>query len=113
MREGLLAVACFGNNAQQRVQGRALCTRWLRACDCLKSMSWPRPRLPRYRGQFVKLLSSLQRDFLPELRRAAGDDVAALATLLDSYVADGLFRKPPEGRNMPQVDISQMRENRA
>ncbi|GLC49071.1 hypothetical protein PLESTB_000179300 [Pleodorina starrii] len=67
----------------------------------------------RFRGQFVKLLSAMQREFLPALRAAAGDDIGALATLLDSYVADGLYRKPPEGRNMPAFDISSMEGNRA
>ncbi len=67
----------------------------------------------RFRGQLVKLLAALQRDFLPALRSSAGDDIGALATLLDSYVADGLYRKPPEGRNMPTFDISSMDGNRA
>ena len=55
----------------------------------------------------------MQREFLPALRAAPGDDIGALATLLDSYVADGVFRKPPEGRNMPTFDISSMDGHRA
>ncbi|KAG2429002.1 hypothetical protein HXX76_011246 [Chlamydomonas incerta] len=69
----------------------------------------------RYRGQFVKLMGTLRRDFLPALRAtAAGDDlISAFATLLESYVDDGVFRRPPEGRNMPAFDISSRPENRA
>eukprot|EP00198_Chlamydomonas_reinhardtii_P001939 XP_001691275.1 polyadenylated-RNA export factor [Chlamydomonas reinhardtii] len=69
----------------------------------------------RYRGQFVKLMGTLRREYLPTLRAAAaGDDlISAFATLLESYVDDGLFRRPPEGRNMPAFDISSRPENRA
>ncbi|KAG2495219.1 hypothetical protein HYH03_006825 [Edaphochlamys debaryana] len=67
----------------------------------------------RYRGQFVKLLACMQREFVPQLRKAEGDDIGALATLLDSYVIDGLFRKAPEGRDMPRFDMSSLPENRA
>lgn len=59
-----------------------------------------------YRGQLLKMLGALQCEFLPALRSAAGDDIAALVTLLDTFVTDGLFRKPPEGRNMPAFDLS-------
>lgn len=71
--------------------------------------------LHRYRGQFVKLMGTLRREYLPTLRAAAaGDDlISAFATLLESYVDDGLFRRPPEGRNMPAFDISSRPENRA
>ncbi|GFR52145.1 hypothetical protein Agub_g14660 [Astrephomene gubernaculifera] len=67
----------------------------------------------RYRGQFTKLLAAMQREYLPGLRATAGDDIGALATVLESYVTDGVFRRPPEGRNMPTFDISSMEGNRA
>ena len=71
-------------------------------------------RIPRrFRGQFAKLLQCVQRDFVPELRRSSDADVAAVATLLDSYISDGAYRKPPDGRDMPRIDLSSMRENRA
>ncbi|KXZ49189.1 hypothetical protein GPECTOR_22g779 [Gonium pectorale] len=67
----------------------------------------------RYRGQFVKLLGVMQREYIPALRASSGDDIGALATLLETYVTDGVYRRPPEGRNMPAFDISSLDGNRA
>ncbi len=76
----------------------------------------------RYRGQFTKLLEVIRREYLPALRAAGpgsrapggGDElIGALATLLESFIADGQYRKAPEGRDMPAFDLSSRPGNRA
>jgi nucleoporin GLE1 len=66
-------------------------------------------RLARaYRGQFLKAMAALQRDFLPELAAAAEQDPDARAVLarLQAYLRARRFEAPPEGREMPQYDAS-------
>ena len=59
-----------------------------------------------YRGQFIKLLQCVQRDYLGDLAQTNDPDVRAVATRLSTYLSTRQFMKPPEGRNMPAYDAS-------
>jgi nucleoporin GLE1 len=59
-----------------------------------------------YKGQFIKLLQAVDRDFLAELRNTNEPDARAVATRLQLYLNTRQFSKPPEGRDMPQYDAS-------
>jgi nucleoporin GLE1 len=59
-----------------------------------------------YKGQFLKLLQAIDRDFLSELKQSNEPDARAVATRLHLYLSTRQFTKPPEGRDMPQYDAS-------
>lgn len=59
-----------------------------------------------YKGQFMKLLQAVDRDFLVGLRQTSEPDARAVATRLQLYLNTQQFSKPPEGRDMPQYDAS-------
>ncbi|KAL4527124.1 hypothetical protein Ndes2526B_g09162 [Nannochloris sp. 'desiccata'] len=59
-----------------------------------------------YKGQFIKLLQAVDRNFLEGLRQTNEPDARAVATRLQLYLNTRQFSKPPEGRDMPQYDAS-------
>jgi len=59
-----------------------------------------------YKGQFMKLLQAIDRDFLEDLRQTSEPDARAVATRLQLYLNTQQFLKPPDGRDMPQYDAS-------
>lgn len=59
------------------------------------------------------MLRLIHAEYIPTLKRSADADVAAVAVVLESYISDHKYLKEPEGRAMPRVDVSSLRENRA
>ncbi|EFN53838.1 hypothetical protein CHLNCDRAFT_135914 [Chlorella variabilis] len=59
-----------------------------------------------YRGQFMKLLQYIDREFLPALGTSNDPDARAVHTRISTYLRTAQYSKPPEGRDMPQFDAS-------
>ncbi|MEW5300917.1 MAG: hypothetical protein WDW36_003809 [Sanguina aurantia] len=59
-----------------------------------------------YKGQFIKLLQCMHDTFLPDLARCSEEGVQAVRTLLEHYLSQSQFQIEPEGRKMPDIDMS-------
>lgn len=59
-----------------------------------------------YRGQFTKILETVQGDFLQRILADDDPDARAVATRLQTYLKTGRHTTAPDGRDMPQCDVS-------
>lgn len=59
-----------------------------------------------YGMQFLKAMNVVLRTFLTDLERQADPDCRAVYTRLQTYLSMESYRRPPDGRDMPQRDIS-------
>lgn len=59
-----------------------------------------------YNVQFMKLIKCIEEDFLRELERQDDPDSKAVYTRLQTYLTSKAFMNAPEGRNIPQHDLS-------
>jgi len=59
-----------------------------------------------YRGQFVKVLELIHREFLPKLDAKNDPDIRPVSSRIATYLQESLYTKSPEGRDMPNTDTS-------
>lgn len=59
-----------------------------------------------YRGQFVKVLELIHREFIPKLDAKNEPDIRPVSSRMKTYLQESLYAKAPEGRDMPNTDTS-------
>ncbi len=59
-----------------------------------------------YRGQFIKVLELVHREFLPKLDAKKDADIRPVSSRIATYLQECLYLQSPEGRDMPNTDTS-------
>ena len=59
-----------------------------------------------YRGQFVKILELIHKEFLPKLEAKSDADVRPVSSRVSSYLIERAFEREPDGMRMPATDTS-------
>lgn len=59
-----------------------------------------------YRGQFIKVLELVHREFLPKLDAKKDADIRPVSSRIATYLQERLYLQSPEGRDMPNTDTS-------
>ena len=60
----------------------------------------------QYRGQFIKVLELVHREFLPKLDAKNDPDIRPVSSRVSSYLLERSYERVPEGRDMPDTDTS-------
>lgn len=61
-----------------------------------------------FRGQFFKLAQYIVENTLPDLERDNDHDARAVHARLETYLCSRAFNVEPEGRTLPESDLSSL-----